>query len=293
MPAPPDRVIPHSFVARHALAIAVGVLLIAAMLPASWLGWASWFGSLVDTAVTPIADPVRITSGVFTPDPRRAEPERERLLLNELERERLARLQAEQRAIRMAQQIAQLTQGAAINPRVSVAQVPALVVGDSGGLLLVRAGSAQRITPDAIATVDGVQLLGRVERTDHRTCRVRPITDRATPTIRAAIMLNESASTTLDCLLAPTGDGTLRGDVMSADDDAAPEITEGATVRLHDDAWPEHAQMLLVGTVERVEPHADQPLRRVVTVRPTLPLSSARDVVIRVPSPSADTGEDP
>ncbi|MEQ8850377.1 MAG: hypothetical protein RIB32_01185 [Phycisphaerales bacterium] len=291
MPAPSDRVIPHSFLARHAMAIAVGVLLITAMLPASWLGWASWFGSLVDTAVTPIADPVRITSGIFTPDPRRAEPEQLRLLLNELERERLARLQAEQRNIRMAQQIAQLTQGAAINPDVPVVQVPALVVGDSGGLLLVRAGTAQGLTPDAVATVDGVQLLGALERADHRTCRVRPITHRGTPSLRAAIMLDEFAATTLDCLLTPTGDGALRGDVMSAGD-APPEIAEGATVRLRDDAWPEHAQMLIVGTVERVEPHKDDPLRRVVTVRPTVPLSSARDVVFRVPS-NSDRGATP
>ncbi len=275
--------IPRSFLARHALAITVGVLLITAMLPASLLGWASWLGSLVDTAVTPIAHPVRITSGVFTPDPRGADPEQIRVLQNELERERLARLQAEQRAIRMSHQIAQLTQGAAVNPDVPVVQVPAPVVGDSGGLLLLRAGAAQGLTHDAVATVDGVQLLGPAQRIDHRTTRVRPITDRGTPTIQAAIMLDASASAGLACILAPTGNGTLRGDVMS-DDDATPDIAEGTPVRLLDDTWPEHAQMLLIGTVERVEPHADSPLRRVVTVRPTVPLSSVRDAVFRVPS---------
>lgn len=82
--------------------------------------------------------------------------------------------------------------------------------------------------------------------------------------------------------LDPVGDGTLRGPV-EIQDGAQPELKPGTIVRLADpDRWPLHAQMLVVGIVERVYPSPDQPLRSNIVVRPTLELERVSNVVLRV-----------
>jgi len=58
----------------------------------------------------------------------------------------------------------------------------------------------------------------------------------------------------------------------------------GQTVRLDDPTWPKAARMLVLGRVERVEPSPDQPLRRVITIRPTVAgLDRLSEVVIWTP----------
>ncbi|GJM18802.1 MAG: hypothetical protein DHS20C14_10150 [Phycisphaeraceae bacterium] len=283
MAAPHDRPLAGSFLTRHAMAITVGTLIVTSIMPAGWLAWAGWFRSLTETAVAPVSHPARVGARIFSPTARDADPEQLRLLYDELERERQMRLQAEARTLRVIAQLEQVSRGAAVNPAVPVVQVPAPVVGETAGLLLVRAGHTQGITRGTVVTAGGVQLLGTVEDADARTCRVRPITDRSVPTIGAAIMLAEDARFTLTCLLTPAGDGTLRGDAESPDVADPRTIEPGMTVRLQDDRWPEHAQMLLIGTIERVDPHPEMPLRRVITVRPSVDLLRVREAVFRVP----------
>jgi hypothetical protein len=52
-----------------------------------------------------------------------------------------------------------------------------------------------------------------------------------------------------------------------------------------------HAQMLLVGTVERVEPSPRQPLRKLVVVRPIVgDLLKVSEVVLQIPPRLQDAG---
>ena len=84
--------------------------------------------------------------------------------------------------------------------------------------------------------------------------------------------------------MQPVGDGTLRGDAAydPQDPDAATRIAVGQVVRLDDGEWPASAQMLVLGTVEAVEPAPDSPLRPVVIVRPTVALDRVTEVIVRV-----------
>jgi len=110
------------------------------------------------------------------------------------------------------------------------------------------------------------------------------------PPIMAALMLDSTSGRSLACLLRPAGDGTLRGDVEDPGDGPSP-IDVGVSVRLRDDQWPESAQMLMIGRVVKVERSPDQPLRKVVIVRPDRDLRQANEVVIRVPEGVATASE--
>ncbi|MCX5690933.1 MAG: hypothetical protein NTV94_14310, partial [Planctomycetota bacterium] len=67
------------------------------------------------------------------------------------------------------------------------------------------------------------------------------------------------------------------------------EPVVGQVVRLADGRWPTSAQMLLVGKVIAVEPSPDGPLRRLVTVAPSIErLERVSEVVIRTNATSPD-----
>ncbi|MEM7623130.1 MAG: hypothetical protein AAF235_07980 [Planctomycetota bacterium] len=92
------------------------------------------------------------------------------------------------------------------------------------------------------------------------------------------------------CLLFPTEGGRLRGDAEVLNPTAArpnPPVPEpGMLVRLLDaseGAWPRTARWLVVGVVERVDRNPEQPLRPLITVRPTVQLRRLSEVVLRIP----------
>ena len=155
-------------------------------------------------------------------------------------------------------------------------------------ILRVRAGSDRGVVQGSIATARGEQLVGRVVSIGARSCVVLPITSRAGGPLRGTVILDDAQLSGLACTLEPVGDGTLRGPVEDRRDGATgrailPE--PGALVRLDDpERWPPHARMLVLGRVERVEPSPDQPLRRVLIVRPLHErLDRLRRVGLRIP----------
>lgn len=276
-----------------ALPAAAALLVILALLPAGWLGWAGWFGDLTGTLITPISHPVASAAGLLRPTRSRVEERNAEVLYEELQREQTARLQAEERADRLAQQLAELSRGGAVNPDVEVRQTPASAAGNTNGMLVVRAARSRGIAVGAVATAAGVQLVGTVEDVNHATglCRILPITNRAVRPLTALVMLDDAASDSRACLLTPQGDGTLRGDLEAAGPDAqGTAVAIGQTVRLRDEAWPEHAQMLVLGRIERIEPRPEAPLRSVITVRPTVDPLQAAEVVIRSPITAGGAG---
>lgn len=291
MSRPTARPAAGSLLARHGLGLATLLLVVTSALPARWDAAASWFASLATTVVAPVSHPFAAAARVLRPAASREEGRSLEVVAAEAERFKTLYHQANERSRRLSEQLALVSRGAAISPGVDVRQVPAVIVGESSGLPIARAGSRDGITPGAVATAGGVQLLGRAEAVEERTCRLRPITDRSVAPMAAVVMLDDAGERTLGCLLSPVGDGTLRGDAESTGPGQDPAgLRTGQTVRLRDPQWPEHAQMLVVGTVERIEPHADSPLRRVLTVRPTADLLRVAEVVLRVPD---EPGEAP
>lgn len=269
------------------LAGSILVLLVTGLLPLRMTAWAGWFGDLLATLVAPVSDPsARIARWLAPAAPRSAQPEQIRRL--EQEREELLRLYRVEReeVARLRGLIADLQGGAALYPDAKVRQLVAPVIASSSDrsstVLRVRAGRASGVDRGAIATTAGVQLVGRVQDVAERLCDVFPITDPGTGSITGMILL-DATSVGPTCLLKPTGLGTLSGPVEDMSGFVPRRAIEpGMRVLLQDSAWPRAAQMLLIGVVETAEPAPNQPLRTVVTVRPTLRLDRVGEVVLRL-----------
>lgn len=270
--------------------------MIFSLLPLRFLGWAGWVGSLADVLVTPVRHPLAAVSRWLSPERPRQSDEAVRVLEDELERTRVSFLQTQTENERLRGIILELQRGAALNADRPVTQLAAGVTGVSSDLasdlLSVRAGRRQGVTRGSVAAAPGLQLLGRVVEVGARTCLIQPITSKASGLLRARVMLDEGGGVGLACLLTPFGDGTLRGPV---EDVGGVEPAAGQNVRLADsERWPTEAQMLLVGRVERVDPDPNQPLRRVVTVRPTVRLDRVGEVVLRLtPADENENGAAP
>jgi len=276
-------------------------------MPSRWLGWAGWFGTLAQTLAAPVSHPVaRFVRWVAPAAPREAiEDEGSRLWRQRSEEFETLYLREQSENQRLREQIAELQSNAASmgGMRLDVRLLAAPVIGAStdlsSGLLAVRAARGSGITPGTtVAVVVGVQLLGRVDSVRGWIPMVRPITDRSAGRVEGVVVLGDSREAPrLRCSLTPRGDGTLSGPV----EDAGATIGEGASlavgqrVRLDDRAWPESAQQLVLGEVERIEPNPEQPLRRMIVVRPLVDLSRISEVVLRIPiggATDADAGSD-
>ena len=265
--------------------MAVGLLAVASLLPQKWLGWARWFSEQAFVVAAPVAHP--ITRGVdliapaSRPSPERTE--RERTLRDELERARVRMLQSDRRIAELESLVEQLSRGTLLHPEVEVSQLPRSVVGEAGEMLVVRTGTREGVYRGAVVTAQSVHLVGRVADADARTSRVLPITARGSMRILGVVVVDDDTGRQASCVLEPVGDGTLVGEVSPPPDGRAEEIQKGQTVRLFDEQWPRHAQMLVIGEVVRVEPSLEQPLRRRITVQPRVNPRRAGEVIIRLP----------
>lgn len=286
---------------RHApLIVSLGLLALG-LIPLRYVAWVEWFASPAAALFAPISQPLKELSRWLAPATRESKPEDLARLEDENERTRQQLFRAQEENRRLRDRVAALESGAAIAPAAPVDQIARRVIAeasDPGSTeLRIRAGAGDGITPNVVATVRGVQLLGRVVRVQGPTCVVRPITDKAAGAVRGAIVVDEAASITIACELRPTGLGTLRGDAEFVDPRPGlpppPDPRVGMSVRLSDDEWPIAAQGLLLGVVESVQADERQPLRKVVTVRPTLDLRRASEVVLRIPRDADDASPAP
>ena len=286
-----SRPLTQSRFARFAFPLSVSLLLIFSLLPVRAMRWTNWFGGVAVAIVSPVAHPVTELSLWLSPGRSAGELDNEdrRALIEEAQRWERQFLLAQITIDELRARLAQVSGARSINPSVPVRPVAAPVIGVSSdpsasASLRVRAGSNLGVSRGDVVTDGVVQLLGRVDVVHSAYAEVRPITARSMPPIKAALMLGDQSGRSLACLLRPAGDGTLRGDVEDPGDGPSP-INVGASVRLRDEQWPESAQMLMIGRVVRVDRSPDQPLRKVVVVRPDRDLRQVTEVVIRVPEP--------
>lgn len=267
------------------LPAAVVLLLIASFLPHRWLLPNAWIGDLVELVSAPVAQPLRAVGGWLAPArASSAEPDEIRLLRRQIEEYKTLYERAKSRNADLLGQMEQLRLMVELNPSVSTRHLYAPVIGagsDPGNTqLLIRAGDRQGVHVNDVVAVEGVQLFGSVIEASGRTSWIRPITARSQGYVQGRVMLDDEQG--IVCSLLPQGDGTLRGDAAHDETDAAQRINIGDLVRLDDGEWPASAQMLVLGTVEAVEPAPDSPLRRVVVVRPTVALERVTEVIVRV-----------
>jgi len=272
--------------------ITILVLFVLSFAPIKWVGWARWFADQTQVTIAPIAHPITITLNAIIP-PAYSDPsasDRERELAQEIDRYRTQVLQVRTENDHLKGLIDQFTKGAAIIPDLDVRQFHRpRISGLVGDLIVIRTGQIDGLTQGSITVVNAVQLLGKVTQVNRRIAYVRPITATTSQPIFATVLLNESGDLQAKCLLTPVGDGTLRGEVARPSNDDAWAIEAGQEVRLLDDQWPSHAQMLVIGTIERIERNDIQPLRHRIIVRPTVKdLRWVPEVIIRLPSDSAE-----
>lgn len=287
----------HPFL-RYAMPATVMLFLVTSITPVRYLDWVGWVGGVAATVFTPISHPMTMVARWLAPATREIQDdERIRELQNDRDEMRRRLLVARTRVAELEDRLAELEAGSGRASNASVILLRRPVIGassdPSSGLLRVKAGRRDGVTTNTITTVRGVQLHGQVVRVDRLECVVMPITEPESGLIRGRV-LTADAGVPLLCQLAPTGVGTLRGDVEFRDPvpsslpgaAAASEITPGTEVVLDDPAWPESAQMFTIGIVERVVPDDEQPLRLNIIVRPRdgIELRRVREVTLRVPT---------
>lgn len=285
------RSLVHSHRARRlALPAAVAVAALLTILPLRWVGWVGYFQDLTLTLVGPLSGQfeklLRWRSPVLTSEEQKelAEAREQR------DHYQMLYYRATQDIEELRERIEQLQQGIALNPDlpVTVYAVPVIARSSdlSSGLFTVRAPARLGVVRGTVATAGGVQLIGRVTDLTERTATVQPITDRAAGPTNGVIIFDEDTTKRVACRLEPVGDGLLRGPVEDVKDSATQEAIVprvGQTVRLLDpELWPKSAQMLVIGKIESVNSAPDQPLRKIVTVRPTTRLDRVFDVVLRL-----------
>lgn len=277
---------------QRAPMISVGLLCVLAVaLPARFHQPADWLQDKVSILAAPISQPLvlaaawlRGSATSMTDEAQLAYEEKIGFLEAELLRQR-------QETARLTQAIRDLQSGLEMvrDQPVRVLQAGVFGYGTEARspVLRVQAGSAQGVSPQSFAIAPGLQIVGRVVASAQRTCTLKPITARGAETLAGMVILAEGNPDGLRCTLSPTGEGTLRGPVEDRRDpttSAAIEPVIGQTVRLDDPTWPKAARMLVLGRVERIEPSPDQPLRKIVTVRPIVAgLDRLSEVVLWTP----------
>lgn len=271
--------------------ITILVLFVLSFAPIKWVGWARWFADQTQVTIAPIAHPITITLNAIIP-PSYSDPsasDRERELAQEIDRYRTQLLQIKTENDRLKGIIDQFSKGAAIIPDLDVRQFHRPRISSlNDDLIVIRSENIEGLTQGSITVVNAVQLLGKVTQVNRRIAYVRPITAKTAQPIFATVLLNDSGDQQARCLLTPVGDGTLRGEVARPSSDDPWAIEAGQEVRLLDDQWPSHAQMLVIGTIERIERNDIQPLRQRIIVRPTVKdLRWVPEVIIRLPAESA------
>ena len=277
----------QSLIVRWSMPITIGVLFVLSFMPARWLGWTNWFAAQVEVGIVPITHPLSIAVDAIIPA-RIADPnasERERALINELERIKVELLQTQEQNNRLSDLIDQYSRGAALSPDLKVRQETRPRVGNlAGDLLLIRTGNLDGLSQGTVVVTDAIQLIGRVSRVNKRTAHVLPITAPGAQPIMGTVLLDTDGTRQARCLLRPMGNGTLRGEVSQPDLGQELTIAVEQEVRLLDSQWPTSAQMLRIGRIERFEEDPEQPLRTIIYVRPMFEdLRRIPDVVFRIP----------
>jgi len=282
--------------AQRALWSAVGLTPVLAFMPAGWLRWTVVASDIVNVPIQPLADAgVRLGRLLRGPDGEGGEEsEALRQRTEQLEATRVLlhaarlRIEALQEEIRHLQDARRFHQGVQIDPM--FVRVTGRSPDRVRGPVRINAGSRHGVTPGTVAVYRGVHLVGRVgDDVGRLSCRIVPITDPATGLMEAIILpADDPVAALADAprlQLVADGRGKLVGDL-----DRNLVVQAGDVVRLSDPAWPDSAQGMILGTVERVEPKDLQPLHNQITVEPTFHAGGVASVTLKIERLAAGEG---
>lgn len=279
----------HSSHSNRLLPLTLTFLLVTGVfVPVRYLSWVRHFGWLATAIVAPISHPFAAFSRWVAPaQPLTNESEAVRELTRQKEHaeSEVLRLRLEIRRLSLALEDMKVFSG--VNPT-AVRQVFAPVFASTsdlaGNLLRVRAGTREGVEQNTVATASGMQLLGKVISVSDRTCDILPFNAGSAGPIQGMIIIDDTVNG-LTCNLEPVGDGSLKGPVEDRRDSTglAIEPRIGQLVRLHDPGrWPQSAQMLILGRIASLDSSPQGPLRRIITVVPTVErLDRVAEVVLR------------
>ena len=276
------------------LPFAIAVVAVLGLLPARYIAWVNWFKSPALTLVAPISGPLHALTTWLRPAEIPVDNDMMRTLREERDAFQQMYLQKSAEVDRLTGVIAALQQVRTEFPGLQTRILSRPVVANSSdlssGTLAIRIGGSDGVTLSSVATIRGVQILGRIQSVDARLCYVLPITHPSAGPVGARILLSGppgAAPISLSTVLKPVGDGTLVGDIQYEVNKATllpytPQI--GDRVRIDDKlTWSAVAQHMLIGEVIRVEPSQNNPGRNTVTVRPSIPqLDRVSDVMLLI-----------
>lgn len=192
---------------------------------------------------------------------------------------------------RLREEIEQLTlarrDGGQAAARLQYASIVGENAQSTGRVFTLNRGSRAGVTPGTVAVYNGVHLIDRIaEGVAPLTSKLIPLTDTEIKNVEVYLQIDATSSPTREtprALLRPAGDGTLIGEVAL---DAGVEV--GFVARLDDPSWPPTATALIVGTVEKLDPKPENPLRQIVIVRPRFTAENLASVTLKVET-SGDT----
>lgn len=262
--------------------IAAGLLMVcSSMLPARYIDWVGGTaGNLAIRLIAPASHPISMIARWFIPAERSRNEPMVAMLDREREEFRTLWLRSQDENARLNRIISELQQGRTLD-ELPVHRLHRPIIGSSsdgaGGTLVVRAGASEGVERNAVATTAGVQLVGRIVDAGSRISHVRLINDiRSKERIKGQVVA-EDGTRGGTCVLYPIGGGLMQGPVESGRE--APMAEVGQLVRLVDEEWPRHSQMLVIGRIERVD-RATHGWYHIV-VRPTVDLDRVKEVVLR------------
>jgi cell shape-determining protein MreC len=273
--------------------------MVLALLPAGWLRWSAVAAEIVNVPVQPLADAgVRLGRMLRGPEAgvgKESEALRQRT--EQLEAARVLlhaarlRIEALQEEIRHLQDARRFHQGVQIDPL--FVRVTGRSPDRGRGPVRINAGSRQGVTPGTVAVYRGVHLIGRVgDDVGRLSCRIVPITDRATGLMEAVILPADDPAAELASAprlqLTADGRGALVGDL-----DRNLVVQPGDVVRLADPSWADSAQGMILGTVVSAAPKDLQPLLNSITVRPRFGAHRVASVTLKLERLAAGEGRDP
>jgi cell shape-determining protein MreC len=265
-------------------------MVVGALMPARYSGYASWFGDKLRLALAPLSHPVHFAAASLRRhlDPA---PDDARTLLARWENAQetaaaLIRLQEEVNRLRLENRMLRNIRGQlerrAESYRFPTAGVVGRAADPGSGLLTINRGTRDGLI-DHLPAVDGANLVGRISRAERVTSSLQLIT---TPSTRLNVILTPK--------LAPLGQ--LLGGHAACQLDAVDggrfvatvpvdtPVEVGHYARLVDVDWPQSVQGMIVGKVTKVEPRSDDPLYwKKVEVEPRLTLRYLTTVTLIVP----------
>ncbi len=274
---------------KRAFLVAIALTGVLAILPNRWLRpWTSDLAAIVNVPLEPFEYAGLKIRTWFrpAPDPLSVEPEQVQRLIEDRDKLHALYRAAQLRVEALEQEISELQDAQRFHRGGNITPVYAPITGRSpgrgGGLLRLRAGKREGVTPDTIAVYRGVHLIGHVTNDVGRlSSRLLPITDRAAQWVIGIILSPGDPTAPISDAprvhLQPLGNGTLSGEIERARD-ARP----GDLVRLADHSWPDSAQGMIIGYVESVAHKDDDPLRDVVVVEPRYLAADLAAVTLKI-----------